>query len=531
VINKQFTTEAQRLHRGPQSREITPGPLGVWLERAIVAALVLLVIAAPNSIAATQTAWLLGMLFWALRFAVWPRPTLHRTPIDYAMLGFFILTGIAAILSYEPMVSVGKLRAASLFTIVYLFAQNIRSARVLRALTILLVASCMVSVLYTFGQYAVGRGVKVYEVRSDSPLSAARLVSREHIQTIPILSGDTLLEVDGRKLRGTEDLIAALDQSAKKEPAKIKIYRVEWITVLEVPRGRLLSGATPEERLGISRWTHGRDWRATGFYDHWTTYAEALQLIASLTLGLFVALPRKRTRNGALLVLAIIGMCGALVLTVTRASLLGLVVSGALIAALGLSRRALLVIGACALPLVFVGLFVLHQKRNVGFFDSKDDSIIWRQRTWHDGFHLLTSNPRHLLFGVGMDSIKAHWRQWGLFDNGRMPMGHMHSDYLQIALERGVPTLIVWLVLLGMYARMLWRLRRRVPAENWIERGIIFGALGGLIGFMLSGFVHYNWGDSEVVMIFYLIMGLSLVVERCVRTASGSDRDQTFPLD
>jgi len=26
--------------------------------------------------------------------------------------------------------------------------------------------------------------------------------------------------------------------------------------------------------------------------------------------------------------------------------------------------------------------------------------------------------------------------------------------------------------------------------------------------------VHYNWGDSEVVMIFYLIMGLSLVVER-----------------
>ncbi|HVS21542.1 MAG TPA: hypothetical protein VHD88_06825, partial [Pyrinomonadaceae bacterium] len=171
MINKQFTTEAQRLHREPQSREITPGPLGVWLDRAIVGALVLLVIAAPNSIAATQTAWLLGLLFWVLRFAVWPRSEVHRTPIDYAMLGFFILTGISAVLSYEPMVSIGKLRAASLFTIVYLFAQNVRSARVLRALAILLVASCMVSVFYTFGQYAVGRGVKVYEVRSDSPLS------------------------------------------------------------------------------------------------------------------------------------------------------------------------------------------------------------------------------------------------------------------------------------------------------------------------------------------------------------------------
>jgi O-antigen ligase len=497
-----------------------PGPLGVWLDRAIVAALVLLVIAAPNSIAATQTAWLLGVLFWVLRFAVWPRPELHRTPIDYAMLAFFILTGVSALLSYEPMVSIGKLRAASLFTIVYLFAQNVRSARVLRVLAILLVASCMVSVIYTFGQYAFGRGVKVYDVRPDSPLSAAKFVSREHINSTPVLSGDTLLEVDGRKLRGIEDLIAALDQSGK-EPAKIKIYRVEWIATLEVPRGKLLPGATSEERLGISRWTPGRDWRATGFYDHWTTYAEALQLIASLTLGLFVALPRKRTRNGALLTLAIIGMCGALVLTVTRASWLGLLISATLIAALGLSRRALIVIAACAVPLVLVGFFVLHQKRNVGFFDSKDDSIRWRQTVQREGFQLLVSKPRHLLVGVGMDSTKAHWRQWGLFDNGRLPMGHMHSDYLQIALERGVPTLIVWLLLMGVYARMLWRLRRRVPSENWIEKGIVLGALGGLIGFMLSGFVHYNWGDSEVVMIFYLIMGLSLVVESSVRTESG----------
>jgi hypothetical protein len=509
-----------------ESSRTATGPLGVWLDRALVAALFLLVIAAPNSIAATQTAWLLGMLFWALRFAVWPRPTLHRTPIDYAMLGFFILTGISALLSYEPMVSIGKLRAASLFTIVYLFAQNVRSARVLRALTILVVAACMVSVLYTFGQYAVGRGVKVYDVRPDSPLSAAKFVSREHINSTPILSGDTLLEVDGRKLRGIEDLIAALDQSEKREPAKIKIYRVEWIAVLELPRGKLLPGATSEERLGIQRWTAGRDWRATGFYDHWTTYAEALQLIASLTLGLFIALPRKRTRNGVLLALAIIGMCGALVLTVTRASLLGLVVSAALIAAIGLSRRSLIVIGACAIPLLIAGLFVLHQKRNVGFFDPADDSIRWRQTVQREGFELLVSKPRHLLVGVGMDSIKAHWRQWGLFDNGRLPMGHMHSDYLQIALERGVPTLLAWLILMGMYARMLWRLRWRVPIENWIERGIVLGALGGLIGFMLSGFVHYNWGDSEVVMIFYLIMGLSLVVERQsrYRTESGSDR-------
>src|SRR5258708_33956620 len=131
------------------------------------------------------------------------------------------------------MVSIGKLRAASLITIVYRLAENVPSARVLRALAILMVASCMVSVLYTFGQYAFGRGVQVYGVRPDSPLSAAKFVSREHINATPILSGDTLLEVNARKLRTIEDLIAALAQSTKKEPPKTKVSRREGKDVLQ----------------------------------------------------------------------------------------------------------------------------------------------------------------------------------------------------------------------------------------------------------------------------------------------------------
>jgi len=510
------------IHR--QSKPDRPGPLGIWLERAILATLFLFVAAAPNSIAATQTAWMLGLLFWVLRLFVWPRPRLHRTPIDYPMFAFFLLTGLSAFTSYEPSVSIGKMRAASLFLIVYLFAENIASAKVLRLLTLVLIAATMVNVIYVFGQFAIGRGVKVFAVGEQSPLQQARLISRTHNQLNPIVDGDTIEKVDGRRIHSLDDLVKALDQSDQKEPAQLQIYRVEWVATLQVPRGHLLSGTTPEERLGIQRWSSGRDRRATGFYDHWITYAESLQLIGSLTLGLFVAFPRKRNRTGLILALAVAAICGALLLSVTRASWLSFLLSAILIAALGLSRRALLVIGACAIPLMFVGLFVLHQKRNVGFFDQKDDSIAWRQKIWREGFHLLVSNPRHLAVGVGMDSIKAHWREWDLFEGGKLPMGHMHSDYLQIALERGVPTLIAWLILLGTYAWMLWRTRKQVSPDDWIGGGIVLGALGGLLGFMTSGFVHYNWGDSEIVMIFYLIMGLSLVVERSVRTASGSDR-------
>jgi len=468
------------------------------------------------------------MLFWLLRFFVWPRPRFYRTPIDYPIFAFFLLTGLSSVLSYEPGVSMGKMRAASLFLIVYFVAENVVSPKVLRLLAVVLIAATTVNVLFVFGQLAVGRGVTVYGVSEQSPLRDTRLQSRTHNQPIPIVDGETIEKVDGHWIRSVDDLVNALDQSEKKEPAQLQVYLVEWIATLKIPRGHLLPGATPEERLGIQRWSHGRDRRATGFYDHWITYAESLQLIGSLALGLFVALPRKKSRNAIMLGLAIAGICGALLLSVTRASWLSFLLSGILIAALGLSRRALIVIAACAIPVVLAGLFVLHQKRNVGFFDQKDDSIAWRQKIWREGFQLLTSNPRHLAIGVGMDSIKAHWREWDLFEGGKLPMGHMHSDYLQIALERGVPTLIAWLILLGAYGWTLWKTQRRVAKENWVERGIVLGALGGLLGFMSSGFVHYNWGDSEVVMIFYLIMGLSLVVERSVRTGSdaGSPREQ-----
>ena len=58
---------------------------------------------------------------------------------------------------------------------------------------------------------------------------------------------------------------------------------------------------------------------------------------------------------------------------------------------------------------------------------------------------------------------------------------------------------------------MLWRGLRQTNLE-WPERGLLLGCLGGTIGFLFSGLVHYNWGDSEVVMIFYLLMGLSIAV-------------------
>lgn len=513
----------------------TKGQVAKVVEGATVAFLFVFAAAAPDSIAATQSAWLVGLALWLARFVFNPRPRLHRTPIDYLVLGFFILTGLSSFVSYEPIVSIGKLRAASLFTIIYLFAENVPSLKVARLLACTLISAGVVSVFYTGGERLVGRGVKVYGMSEKSPLYQAG-----------VRDGDTLLEVDGQKLTDPQELVNALALTDKR-PAAVLTYRHELQPVFKVPRGTALPGSEPLDQLGIGSWSRGRDWRASGFYGQFVSYAEVLQLIIALTLGLFGSLPIRRSLAGALLLAALAGFGFALLLTVTRASWLGCLVSTLVILLLSIGRRAMILVVLMAIPLILAGLLVLQQKRNVAFIDQADQSTTWRETVWREGANLLVSKPRHLLIGIGMDSLKRHWRQWGMFARGRIPVGHMHSNLLQIALERGLPALILWLTFLFVYARTLWRsllhvrggslsdgaggkdLGRRALLEwlnnsriTWLDRGILLGALGGLAGFFTSGLVHYNWGDSEVVMVLYMIMGLALVVQRHAVPAESS---------
>jgi O-antigen ligase len=221
-------------------------------------------------------------------------------------------------------------------------------------------------------------------------------------------------------------------------------------------------------------------------------------------------------------------MALALLLTVTRASQLAFLISAFAIVLANGSRKMFLTLAAVILPVVLIGLVFLQQSRQVGFFDSKDASTTWRQTVYREGFNLWTDNPRNFFLGVGMDSIKKYAKEWHLFDDGRLPMGHFHSTPLQLLVERGLPALLLWLWVLWIYARTLlrylkfqatdFRLQDSNPkskiqnpkSDDWRERGIILGSLGGLIGFFTSGLVHFNLGDAEVAMVFFMLMGLSI---------------------
>jgi len=115
-----------------------------------------------------------------------------------------------------------------------------------------------------------------------------------------------------------------------------------------------------------------------------------------------------------------------------------------------------------------------------------------------------------------------------MFDGGRLPLSHFHSTPIQLLAERGLPALLIWLVVLGLYWRTLWRgfvaereKRKRGEGDRFTF-GILLGCFGALVGFFVSGLVHYNLGDGEVAMIFYLLMGFGAKVSDLI-TTSGQD--------
>jgi O-antigen ligase len=471
------------------------GPLIVTLDRGIFVFLLLMAAAMPHSIAATQIAWLVGMLLWFIRLAIKPRPALPRTPLDWAIWIFFALTVISSVLSYAPDISLDKLRGAALFLIVYYVVANVRTGRAARLLVFVLVGSCMINVIWTPVERVLGRGVQIEGVVPESPLAKALLYN-----------GDTLLKAQGKKITTPDDLVAVIE---KNETTTVDFYRPDFYFYVPVKRAELLPGATALEKLGVSNWHKSRNWRSAGFYGHYTTYSEVLQLILSLSLGLWLALPDKRSKYGLILIAMIAGMCLALLMTVTRASQGAFAVSALLMVSLSANRKTVLAFLAILVPLAVIGIYILQQSRGVGFFDQNDTSTTWRETVYGEGVKLLTDNPRNMLVGVGMDSIKRYWQEWNLFEGGKLPIGHFHSTYLQIAVERGLPALGAWLFFIWVYLKMLRRLLKSNQLSLWQDRGIALGILGGAIGFFISGLVHYNYGDQEVTMVFYFLMGIA----------------------
>ena len=94
---------------------------------------------------------------------------------------------------------------------------------------------------------------------------------------------------------------------------------------------------------------------------------------------------------------------------------------------------------------------------------------------------------------------------------------HAHDNPLQITLESGFLGLATFVWWMGRFALLSWRAMRRIPASQPAWQALAVGVFASFVGFHVAGLVEYNFGDSEVLEIFFVTMGLGLAVDEKTR--------------
>jgi len=462
---------------------------------------------APHSIALTQGAYLIGMGAWAVQLAATRRLNQKPSRMDIALFGFFACCVFSSFLSYDPLVSIKGLKSPAFFFAFYFVNNRVRSIRFASFLALTIILSCMVNVAYSAVTLGVGRGLKIQSINSDSAFAN---------ETIAI--GDTIIEADDQPVNSREDLLRIID--SQRGRLRIKLQRKEAVAETSIPRQAIKdSEGVGFDRLGITT-TPGRNFRIMGFYSHYETYAEVLQLIAALAVGLLIAIPNKRSGIGLFLTVAIPLIVVALILTSTRAALAGLALGVAAMAIANSRRRILIAVTVAVIILFPLGMFAAERSRGISLFDPEEGSTAYRLEVWREALRIIKDNP---VVGIGKGSEGKLKERLGLYDDGRLPPGHFHSTPVQIAVWWGLTALIFYFSFMTVFLIEAWRsIRNGSSTKRWQEQGIALGGLGALVAFNLSSFVHFNFGDGEVVMAFWLLTGLAFAVRR-IGSESGVD--------
>jgi O-antigen ligase len=89
---------------------------------------------------------------------------------------------------------------------------------------------------------------------------------------------------------------------------------------------------------------------------------------------------------------------------------------------------------------------------------------------------------------------------------------HAHNNLLQITLEGGYLGLAMFLWWMTVFGLLAWRAVRKIPQDDKALKALAVAVLASFVGFHVAGLVEYNFGDSEVLEIFFVMMGLGLVV-------------------
>lgn len=459
--------------------------------RTALAGLLLYAAFAPHSVAASAIAIAVAGIGWLMRTVASRRLGLVRTKFDLIILCLLIWTIISSVLSVEPLISIAKVKASWCVFIFYL-TRAVLTRRTALLVVVLLIMSGAVGALYSLYDIARGRGVLVSAITSTSPF-----------KSVAVERDDTIWRVGKRRVYSTSDIDEVLHSLAPDSVVSVSIIsRGE-----HVERQGLKGG--PGVDSGIAGGGRTHRFRASGWTRHYETFAELLQMIAQLALGLALAHLRNHGFNRTFRVAlpATLLLVVGIVLTAMRTLVFAFIASAFVIAWRSTRLASRVVVTFALFFLLAFGAVVVWQTRAPTALLLGDDSSSLRSQVAKVGLSRILVHP---VFGHGMDAMHKHWHEWGFPGNDML---HLHSTPLQLSFDRGLPMLAFWLWL--MISFWIYIARAEKIARNQSDTysyGILLGILGAITGFLTSSLVNYNYGDSEVVMLFWCLMGIALVI-------------------
>lgn len=239
--------------------------------------------------------------------------------------------------------------------------------------------------------------------------------------------------------------------------------------------------------------------RPQGALTHYMTYSGALMLVAGMAAARLLFHDRDRTWSALVMPALLV----ALALTFTRSAMVGTCVAIGMLLVLRDLRL-------LALAPVVAGLFFAMAPDRVtdrlySIFDLQDPTVRDRVAMIRTGARLIGDYP---VMGVGPDLIKDVYGDYRDPAAVQESNPHLHNVPIQIAAERGLPALVVWLAMVVAVTRGL---AQRLGTAAY--RSLPAGGLAAVVGMLAAGMFEYNFGDSEFLMLWLVLVTLPFAAD------------------
>lgn len=244
--------------------------------------------------------------------------------------------------------------------------------------------------------------------------------------------------------------------------------------------------------------------RVQGFFNKPLTFGEYLIIILSLMIGLLLNGKRK-----VVLFLSAMVIFLALLWTYTRSSWLGF---GSALIFVGIMKGKKVSISiltaVVVVSLMVFALSPLMLKRAESIFDTSNPRVL----IWQSSLSMIKDHP---LTGVGIGNYsKVCPDYYKRFDSeGRkLSRSHAHNNLLQMMVTRGLfglaAFLYLWIVLFKH--GILTYLR----SDDSYSKTLLLGGLAAMVGLNVAGLFEHNFGDSEVAILMWAVLGMIMVLRK-----------------